>query len=71
MYLWPSGTWFSEGLGSIRLMVGLDGLRSLFQHKQFHEKFPHMNSTVQQKKVGLKFPCETGRKVTLVFSEAE
>lgn len=27
------GTWFSGGLGSVRLMVGLDDLKGLFQIK--------------------------------------
>lgn len=30
------GTWLSSGLGSIRLMVGLDDLKGLFQPKQFY-----------------------------------
>jgi len=28
---WCLGTWFSGGLGSVRLMVGLDDLKDLFQ----------------------------------------
>ena len=30
------GTWFSGGLGSIRLMVGLDELMALIQPKGFY-----------------------------------
>lgn len=31
------GTWLSGGLGSVRLMVGLDDLKRLFQSKSFHD----------------------------------
>jgi len=31
------GTWFSGGFGSVRLMVGLDDLTGLFQHKLFYD----------------------------------
>jgi len=32
-----SGTWFSGGLGSARLMVGLDDLKGLFHPKWFYD----------------------------------
>lgn len=32
--MWCLGIWFSSGLGSVRLKVGLDDFKSLFQHKQ-------------------------------------
>ena len=31
--MWHLGTWFSDGLGSVRLMVGPDDLKGLFQPK--------------------------------------
>jgi len=31
VYTWYLGTWFSGGLGTVRFMVGLNDLRSLFQ----------------------------------------
>ena len=34
---WHLGTWFSGGLGSVRLMVGLDDLKGPFQPKRFSE----------------------------------
>lgn len=34
---WHYGTWFSSGLGSARLMDGLDPLTGLFQLKWFYE----------------------------------
>ena len=33
--MWCLGTWFSDELGSVRLMVGLDDLKGLFQPKWF------------------------------------
>jgi len=33
--MWHSGTWFSGGLGSVRLTVGLNDLKGLFQPKRF------------------------------------
>jgi len=38
------GTWFNGGLGSVRLMVGLSDLNSLFQPKQFYDS---MNSDLE------------------------
>ena len=35
--LFRSGTWFSGGLGSVRLTVGLDDLKGLFQPKRFYD----------------------------------
>ena len=35
--MWRLGTWFRGGLGSVRLMVGLDDLKGLFQPKRFYE----------------------------------
>ena len=35
--MWCLGTWFSGGLGSARLKVGLDDLKGLFQPKQFYD----------------------------------
>ena len=37
MQIWRLGAWFSGGLGSVRLMVGLDDLTSLFQPKGFYD----------------------------------
>jgi len=34
------GSWFSGGLGSVRLTVGLDDLKGLFQPKQFYDSIP-------------------------------
>ena len=34
---WHLGTWFSGGLGSLRLTVGLDDLKALFQPKRFYD----------------------------------
>lgn len=36
--MWPLGTWFRDGLGNVWLRVGLNGLKHLFQPKQFYEK---------------------------------
>ena len=35
-YMWSLGTWFSGGLGSVRLMIGLN-LKGTFQHKWFYD----------------------------------
>ena len=35
--MWHLGTWFSGGLGSARVMVGLDDLKGLFQPKRFYD----------------------------------
>ncbi|KAK4830495.1 hypothetical protein QYF61_011408 [Mycteria americana] len=35
--MWCLGTWCSGGLGSVRLMVGLDDLKGLFQPKRFYD----------------------------------
>jgi len=35
--IWHLKTWFSGGLGSVRLIVGLDDLESLFHPKLFYE----------------------------------
>jgi len=35
--MWHLETWFSGGLGSVRVMVGLDDLKGLFQLKCFHD----------------------------------
>ena len=37
--MWCLGTWFSGGLGSVGLTVGLDDVKGLFQPKQFY--LPH------------------------------
>jgi len=34
--MWCLGTWFSGGLNSARLMIGLDDFKSLFQPKRFY-----------------------------------
>ena len=34
---WCLETWFSGRLGSVRLPVGLDGLKGLFQPKRFYD----------------------------------
>jgi len=35
--MWHLGTWFSGGLGSVRLTVGLDDFKGLFQPKRFYD----------------------------------
>jgi len=35
--MWQLGTWFSGGLGSVRLMIGPDDLKGLFQPKLFYD----------------------------------
>ena len=35
--MWCLGTWFTGGLGSAQLTVGLDDLKGLFQPKQFYD----------------------------------
>ena len=35
--MWLLGTWFSGGLGSAGLMLGLNDFKGLFQPKQFHD----------------------------------
>ena len=35
--MWHLGTWFSGGLGNVRLTVGLDDLKGLFQSKRFYD----------------------------------
>jgi len=35
--MWHFGTWLSGGLGSVRFMVGLNDLKSLFQTKLFYD----------------------------------
>ena len=35
METWRFGTWFSGGLGSVRLAVGLNDLKGLLQPKRF------------------------------------
>ena len=35
--MWHLGTWFSGGVGSARLAVGLGDLKGLFQPKQFYD----------------------------------
>ena len=35
--MWHLGTWFSGGLGSVRFMVGLDDLKSLFEPKSCYD----------------------------------
>jgi len=37
MKMWCLGTRFSGGLGSVQLMIGLDDLKGLFQHKWFQD----------------------------------
>lgn len=36
--MWHLGTGFSDGLGNAWLRVGLNGLKLLFQPKEFYEK---------------------------------
>lgn len=36
LWMWHLGTWFSGGLNSVKLMVGLNDINSLFQSKWFH-----------------------------------
>lgn len=46
--MWCLGTQFSGGLGSVRLTVGLDDLKGLFQHDSEHSHQPvclHMSNT--------------------------
>ena len=35
--MWHLGTWFSGGVGSVRLSVGLNDLKGLFQSKLFYD----------------------------------
>jgi len=35
--------WFSGGLGSVRLTVGLDDVKGLFQHKRFYDDYVTCN----------------------------
>jgi len=35
--MWYLGTWFSGGLGSVSLMLGLDDLKGFFQPKLFYD----------------------------------
>jgi len=35
--MWSLGTWFSGGIDSIRLMVGLDDLEGLLQPKRLYD----------------------------------
>ena len=35
--MWRVGTWFSGGLGSARLTVGLNDLKGLFQRNRFYD----------------------------------
>jgi len=37
VYVTLRGTWFSVGLGSAGLMVGIDDVKGLFQPKQFYD----------------------------------
>jgi len=37
VFMWCLGTWFSDGLGSARFVIGLDDLKGLFQHKRFYD----------------------------------
>lgn len=37
IYTWWLGTWFTVGLGSMRLTVELDALKGLFHSKWFHD----------------------------------
>jgi len=40
--MWCLGTWFGNGLGSVRFMVGPDDLKGLFQPKLFYDSIWHM-----------------------------
>ena len=35
--MWHLGMWFSGGLGSVRVMVGLNDIKGLFQPKLFYD----------------------------------
>jgi len=35
--MWCLGSWFSGGLGSVRLALGLNDLEGLFQRKQYYD----------------------------------
>lgn len=35
--MWHLGTWFSDELGSVGLMVGVKDLKGFFQHKSFYD----------------------------------
>jgi len=35
--MWHLGTWFSDGIGSVRFTVGLEYLKGLFQPKRFND----------------------------------
>jgi len=40
--MWRLGTWFSGGLGSVQSMVGPDGLKGLYQIKQFRDSMTRL-----------------------------
>jgi len=35
--MWHLGTWLSGGLGSVRLMIGINDLKDIFQPKWFYD----------------------------------
>jgi len=42
--MWHVGTWFSDGLGSVRFTAGLNDLQGLFQLTWFYDNtFPGQN----------------------------
>jgi len=46
--MWHLRTWFSDRLGSARLMVGLDDLEGLFQLKRFYDSIK--NNLAEERK---------------------
>jgi len=46
MLMWCVGTWFSGGLGSTRLMVGLGDLKDLLQSKYFYDSMTFQSNSI-------------------------
>ena len=69
--MWCLGTWLSGGLGSVRLTVGLDDLKGLFQPKQFYDsKLHHRNnaSTAKEETAPSLFAPMPSRQHTRAFT---
>lgn len=42
MWIWPLGTWFSGGFGSLELMVGFDDIKIFSQTNQFYDSMTRL-----------------------------
>ena len=59
--MWCLGTWFSGGLGSAGLTVGLDDLKGLFQPKRFYDSNTgYCTSLVHNTACTAAVPCRQG-----------